>query len=184
MSPGGGARERKKRRRGGGAGREREKASREGPVSRKVWRIRDCSVDYLLKSFVCFWFPSFAAARAFSSCGVGHHPPPWRAHSSLPWPLRLQSAGSRHVGSAVPAHGLRCPEACGVFLDQASNQCLLHQQTDSYILPPGTSSSDSLHHRITEKATATHSSPLAWEIAWTEEPGGLPSVGSHRVGHD
>ena len=107
VSPGGGARERKKRRRGGGAGREREKASREGPVSRKVWRIRDCSVGYLLKSFVCFWFPSFAAARAFSSCGVGHHPPPWRAHSSLPWPLRPQSAGSRHVGSAVPAHGLR-----------------------------------------------------------------------------
>ena len=30
----------------------------------------------------------------------------------------------------------------------------------------------------------THSSVLAWQIPWTEEPGGLPSVGSHRVGHD
>ena len=29
-----------------------------------------------------------------------------------------------------------------------------------------------------------HSSTLAWKIAWTEEPGGLPSMGSHRVGHD
>ena len=29
---------------------------------------------------------------------------------------------------------------------------------------------------------ATHSSIPAWEIAWTEEPGGLPSMGSHRVG--
>ena len=29
-----------------------------------------------------------------------------------------------------------------------------------------------------------HSSVLAWEIPWTEEPGGLPSMGSHRVGHD
>ena len=31
---------------------------------------------------------------------------------------------------------------------------------------------------------ATHSSVLAWKIPGTEEPGGLPSVGSHRVGHD
>ena len=31
---------------------------------------------------------------------------------------------------------------------------------------------------------ATHSSSLAWEIPWTEEPGGLPSMGSPRVGHD
>ena len=31
---------------------------------------------------------------------------------------------------------------------------------------------------------ATHSSILAWRIAGTEEPGGLPSIGSHRVGHD
>ena len=35
-----------------------------------------------------------------------------------------------------------------------------------------------------EKETATHSSILAWEIAWTEEPGGLQSVGSQRVRHD
>ena len=31
---------------------------------------------------------------------------------------------------------------------------------------------------------ATHSSVLAWRIPGTGEPGGLPSVGSHRVGHD
>ena len=31
---------------------------------------------------------------------------------------------------------------------------------------------------------ATHSSVLAWRIPWTEEPGGLLSMGSHRVGHD
>ena len=34
-----------------------------------------------------------------------------------------------------------------------------------------------------EKAMATHSSTLAWKIPWMEEPGGLPSMGSHRVGH-
>ena len=35
-----------------------------------------------------------------------------------------------------------------------------------------------------EKVMATHSSVLAWKIPRTEEPGGLPSMGSHRVGHD
>ena len=35
-----------------------------------------------------------------------------------------------------------------------------------------------------EKVMATHSSTLAWRIRWREEPGGLPSTGSHRVGHD
>ena len=32
-----------------------------------------------------------------------------------------------------------------------------------------------------EKGMTTHSSILAWRISWTEEPGGLQSVGSHRV---
>ena len=35
-----------------------------------------------------------------------------------------------------------------------------------------------------EKELAIHSSILAWRIPWTEEPGGLESIGSHRVGHD
>ena len=35
-----------------------------------------------------------------------------------------------------------------------------------------------------EKAMATHSCTLAWKIPWTEEPGGLQSTGSQRVGHD
>ena len=35
-----------------------------------------------------------------------------------------------------------------------------------------------------EKGMATHSSIIAWRLPWTEEPGGLQSVGSPRVGHD
>ena len=35
-----------------------------------------------------------------------------------------------------------------------------------------------------EKEMATHSSNLAWEIPWTEEPGGLESMGLQRVRHD
>ena len=40
------------------------------------------------------------------------------------------------------------------------------------------------HFHTLEKEMATHSSVLAWRIPGTEEPGELPSMGSHRVGHD
>ena len=40
------------------------------------------------------------------------------------------------------------------------------------------------HHRPPEKVMAPHSSTLAWKIPWVEEPGGLQSMGSRRVGHD
>ena len=40
------------------------------------------------------------------------------------------------------------------------------------------------HFHALEKEMATHSSVLAWRISGTEEPGGLPSMGSHRVGQD
>ena len=40
------------------------------------------------------------------------------------------------------------------------------------------------HFYALEKDMATHSSVLAWRIPGTGEPGGLPSMGSHRVGHD
>ena len=37
---------------------------------------------------------------------------------------------------------------------------------------------------LLEKEMATHSSILAWEITWTEKPGGLQYKGSQKVGHD
>ena len=40
------------------------------------------------------------------------------------------------------------------------------------------------HFHALEKEIATHSSGLAWRISGTGEPGRLPSMGSHRVGHD
>ena len=42
----------------------------------------------------------------------------------------------------------------------------------------------SLHFHELEKEMATHSSTLAWRIPGMGEPGGLPSMGSHRVRHD
>ena len=40
------------------------------------------------------------------------------------------------------------------------------------------------HFHALEKEMATHSRVLAWRISGTGEPGGLPSMGSHRDGHD
>ena len=40
------------------------------------------------------------------------------------------------------------------------------------------------HLHALEKEMATHSSVLAWRIPGMEEPGGQPSMGSHRAGHD
>ena len=40
------------------------------------------------------------------------------------------------------------------------------------------------HFHAWEKEMATHSSILAWRLPGTEEPVGLPSLASHRVGHD
>ena len=48
----------------------------------------------------------------------------------------------------------------------------------------GTSSFNTSSVPVTEKAMTTHSSTLAWKIPWVEEPGGLQSVRSIRVGHD
>ena len=43
---------------------------------------------------------------------------------------------------------------------------------------------EQLHFHALEKAMATHSSVLAWRIPGMAEPGGLPSMGLHRVGHN
>ena len=54
------------------------------------------------------------------------------------------------------------------FHESRSCDCLIYQCRNSLL----------------EKEMATHSSVLAWRIPGTGEPGGLPSMGSHRVGHD
>ena len=50
---------------------------------------------------------------------------------SLLWPLPLRSTVSGRAGSAVMAHGRSRSAACGIFLDQGTNPCPLHQQADS-----------------------------------------------------
>ena len=57
---------------------------------------------------------------AFSSCSV------WASHCNGFSCCRAQALG--HAGSVVVVHGLSCPVACGIFLDQWLNLCLLHWQ--------------------------------------------------------
>ena len=62
-----------------------------------------------------------------------------------------------------------------------------HIWTSSALAKSRTRLSDFLftfHFHALEKEMATHSSVLAWRIPGMGEPGGLPSMGSHRVGHD
>ena len=64
------------------------------------------------------------------------------------------------------------------------NKCLLiswQQSLSKVILKPKKIRSVTIS---TEKAMATHSSTLAWEVPWAEEPGRLQSMGSLRVRHD
>ena len=58
---------------------------------------------------------------------------------------------------------------------------------ESYLLwkrTPRNHTINTYYRGASEKAMAPHSSTLAWRIPWTEEPGGLQSMGSLRVGHD
>ena len=72
----------------------------------------------------------------------------------------------------TPEHDRGCPGGTG------GKEALPVQETEeTQVRSPGWK--DPL-----EEGMAFHSSILAWRIPGTEEPGGLPSVGSHRVGHD
>ena len=125
-----------------------------------------------------------------------------------PAPDTAQAPG--HMGSVVMSHGLSCSEACGIFLGQELNTNPLHWRRRQWhptpVLSPGKShgqrslvgcspwgreeldTTERLHFQfsfhVLEKEMATHCSTPAWKIPWTGEPGGLPSMGSHRVGHD
>ena len=73
-----------------------------------------------------------------------------------------------------------CPAfiVCRIFDDGHSDWCDMIPHVVLICISLITSSVDQ------EKEMATHSSILALRVPGTEEPGGLPSMGSHRVGHD
>ena len=75
------------------------------------------------------------------------------------------------------------PKYCALYM-LYTNALMASQVTDSVVKNPrgiagdaGNTHSIPGSGRPLEKETATHSSILAWKIPWTEEPGGLPSMG-------
>ena len=112
----------------------------------------------------------------------------------IPWteePVSLQSMGMQRVGyDLVTEHahtGRRQWHPTPVLLPGKSHgwRSLVglspwgRKELDTTEQLPFT-----FHFHALEKEMATHSSVLAWRIPGTGEPGGLPSMGSHRVGHD
>ena len=79
---------------------------------------------------------------------------------------------------------LHSPPKCKAVSDEHTEMCLQHQKAVSYHMQQFCARKCAKLHTISEKAMAPHSSTLAWKILWTEEPGGLQSMGSLRVGHD
>ena len=71
-----------------------------------------------------------------------------------------------------------------IFLTLRLNPNLLPCRQILYNLSHQRNSNFRLLQILEEKAMATHSSTLAWKIPWTEEPGGLQSMASLRVGHN
>ena len=135
------------------------------------------------------WWLAFLAEKAMAT------------HSStlawkIPWveePGRLQSMGSLRVGHDWVTslslftfmHGKGKWQPTPVFLPGES------QGRGSLVgcRPWGHTESDTterlhFHFHALEKEMATHTSVLTWRISGKGEPGGLPSMGSHRVGHD
>ena len=105
----------------------------EGTASAKAYRsgrqwllnvlsfLKKKKIKYLFIYWLC-WV--FAAARRTSLAAA-------RVVFSLRWLLLFWSTGSRHWASVAVAQGLSCPETCGIFLDQRSNQCPLPCTADS-----------------------------------------------------
>ena len=93
-----------------------------------------------------------------------------RGHFRLPAPAHGRRRPQALRGSRLPQSG-RGPGLFARFLDLQAVKKPVWKPRPSVL-------------EQAEKAMATHSSTLAWKIPWTEEPGGLQSMGSLRVGHD
>ena len=75
------------------------------------------------------------------------------------------------------------------YREKSSGLPLILHDGELYIfhyISQGNNNTNKVHNKgqALEKERATHSSVLAWRIPGTAEPGGLPSMGLHRVGHD
>ena len=116
----------------------------------------------------------------------------------IPWteePGRLQSMGSLRVRRTEQLHFHLSLSCIGEGNTNPLQCSCLENPRDSGawwtaiygVAQSQTQLSDftfAFHFHSLEKAMAPQASTLAWKIPWAEEPGGLQSMGSHRVGHD
>ena len=102
----------------------------------------------------CGFHCTMAALRSYHSDRG-----PWKRKTFTPWPGTEKVCGS--PGSAS-----------GGFFTHLPMQ-----------KPQGTGIQSPGREDLLEEGAATHSSSLAWRIPWTEQPGGLPAIASHRAGH-
>ena len=110
---------------------------------------------------------------------------------------KAMSPSNKHSNSSLmplyshPQLSLRCPLTLSVlscrfvlflfpFLESYMNRVIQHVLLLSFVHH----SFEIIQAATSEKAVAPHSSTLAWKIPWAEEPGGLQSMGSWRVGHN
>ena len=96
-----------------------------------------------------------------------------RRHGFIPWVERIpwrRKWQPTLVFLPGKSHGWRSLGGCSSWGPEESNTTSLSLFT--------------FHFHALEKEMATHSSVLAWRVPGTGEPGGLPSMGSHRVGPD
>ena len=103
---------------------------------------------------------------------------------SLPWLLLLWSLGSRHVGSVVAAHGLRCPAACGIFSNQRLNPCSPHWQADffffNFYVVLGCAGSSLLHRSF---SSCSEQGLLSSCSAWASHRRGFSCCGARSLEH-
>ena len=86
-----------------------------------------------------------------------------------------------------PRRRQRCPLQSSCLedpMDGGAWKAVVHGVAEGWTRLSDFTFTFTFHFHALEKEMATHSSVLAWRIPGTGEPAGLPSVGSHRVGHD
>ena len=99
-------------------------------------------INFIFLAVLCLHY----CTLAFSSCSKWEDSWLQCVGFSLEWFVLSQSSGSRCDSSVVVAHRFSCSVACGIFLDQGSNWCILHWQADSY--PPYHQGSPCLNFEI------------------------------------
>ena len=143
--------------------------------NRSILIMFEARVSWFPSTVINSWFfhPSLSCQRSSTSSELLWHPLHVTAISSPFISWHYEDVGC----SVIPC----APENNSIHLFSG------YYVPDHGVAKSRTRLSDfsfTFHFHALEKEMATHSSVLAWRIPGTAEPGGLPSMGSHRVGHD